>query len=170
MKKRYFLIYMAVLIVCLTGVLGCKKKVEEELKPKVAETRFVDAEVEAWKEELARVPYSIDTKDLKNPFVGPVVGKTISYSEVVSFRLVGVVEKGGERIALLQDEGRIGYSVKKGSIIGNYRIVDVKKDRVLLEEEVTDIYGNKKKITRVLLLTRDFPSKESLQGETTSRE
>lgn len=170
MKKRQFLIYFLVLMISLIKGLGCKKKVEEEIKPKVSEARFVDAEVEAWKEELAKVPYSIDTKNLKNPFVGPVVGKTISYSEVVSFRLVGVIEKKGERIALLQDEGRIGYFVKKGSVIGNYKILEVKRDRVFIEEEIADIYGNKKRITRVLTLTKDFLDKENLQGETKPRE
>lgn len=170
MKKRQFLIYLLVLAIGLIEGLGCKKKVEEEVKPRVSEARFVDAEVESWKEELAKVPYSIDTKELKNPFMGPIVGKTISYSEVVSFKLVGVVEKKGERIALLQDEGRIGYFVKKGSVIGNYKILDVKKDRVFMEEEIVDIYGNKKKITRVLTLTKDFLGKENLQGDTKPRE
>lgn len=170
MEKKNFLIYVGVLIICLIGGLGCKKKVEEEAKPRVSEAKFVDAEVESWREELVRVPYFIDTKDIKNPFTGPIVGKTIDYSDVVSLRLVGVVEKKGEKIALLQDEGRVGYFVKKGSFIGNYKILDVRKDRVFLEEEITDAYGNKKKITRVLTLPRDSLSKENLQGETKPRE
>lgn len=151
------------LILTTLVFFSCKKKVEKEPTPKISEVAFIDKELEFWKEELSKLPYFIDTKNIKDPFVGPIVGKTVSYSEIINLKLVGIVEKNGIKMALLQDENKMGYFVKKGARVGNYKVLEIGKNQVILEEEITDIYGHKRKVKHVLTLPKEMGIKEELK-------
>ncbi|QER42265.1 pilus assembly protein PilP [Thermodesulfobacterium sp. TA1] len=153
MKFKFCLISLFFLVVFL---MGCNNK-KEDTSPKAVSfnATLIDKELETWKTELAKEAYVINPKEIKNPFVLPVVGKTISYEDVISIRLVGIVDKQGQRMALIQDEGRIGYLVKTGSKVGNYKVLKVEKNQVLVEEEIVDLYGNRKKVQRVLSLIKE---------------
>ncbi|AIH03638.1 pilus assembly protein PilP [Thermodesulfobacterium commune] len=152
MKIKVWLV--SLVLICL--LIGCDKKKEEPISPKIGvNATLIDKELETWKVELAKEPYIINSKEVKNPFIAPVVGKTISYENVLSIRLVGIVDKQGKKWALIQDESKMGYLVKPGSKIGNYRILKIEKNQVLVEEEITDLYGNRKKVQRVLSLIKE---------------
>lgn len=152
MKIKVWLV--SLVLICL--LIGCDKKKEEPISPKIGvNATLIDKELETWKVELAKEPYIINSKEVKNPFIAPVVGKTISYENVLSIRLVGIVDKQGKKLALIQDEGKMGYLVKPGSKIGNYRILKIEKNQILVEEEITDLYGNRKKVQRVLSLVKE---------------
>lgn len=152
MKSKVWVISL----VLIGFLIGCNKKKEEAISPKIGKNAtLIDKELETWKVELAKEPYIINSKEVKNPFVAPVVGKTISHENVLSIRLVGIVDKQGKKLALIQDEGKMGYLVKPGSKIGNYRILKIEKNQILVEEEITDLYGNRKKVQRVLSLVKE---------------
>ncbi|WP_028841851.1 pilus assembly protein PilP [Thermodesulfobacterium hveragerdense] len=152
MKSKVWVISL----VLIGFLIGCNKKKEEPISPKMGvNANLIDKELDTWKVELAKEPYIINSKEVKNPFIAPVVGKTISYENVLSIRLVGIVDKQGKKWALIQDESKMGYLVKSGSKIGNYRILKIEKNQILVEEEITDLYGNRKKVQRVLSLVKE---------------
>jgi len=71
---------------------------------------------------------------------------------------VGILEKRGERIALLQDDTKKGYIVKSGTKIGNIEVLEIGKDYVIIEEEEINIYGERERNKRILPLKKEKTS------------
>jgi Tfp pilus assembly protein PilP len=61
-----------------------------------------------------------------------------------SLKLVGVIWKGSERVALVEIQGNKGHTVKKGVLIGpKYGVVDsIQRDEIVVKENSRDYLGN----------------------------
>ena len=151
---RYIIIILFILIIA-----GCFHKEEE--KTKIAknftkEGKIEDTELKNWIKALEEKSFKINISKLKNPFIDPEVLKLIiAKREKIPLELVGILEKEKERVALLQDNTKKGYIVKTGSKIGNIKVLEIGTDYVIIEEEEINIYGEKEKRRRILLLKKD---------------
>jgi Tfp pilus assembly protein PilP len=69
-------------------------------------------------------------------------------------KLVGIIISSDGNIAVIEDAGGKGYIVEKGAYIGLYpvKIIVIKKDRILIEEETRDRFGKKAVKKRELTL------------------
>lgn len=151
--KRALLLLLLLLI-----VVGCSHKEETSTikikglnKPEEKE----DIELKNWMEVLEKEPYKIDLTKLKNPFISPKVLKQVSTEEKTVFKLVGILEKKGERLALLQDDNQKGYIVKPGSKIENIKVLKIGSNYVAIEEEKINIYGEREKSKKILYLKKE---------------
>jgi len=147
-----------VLLFVLLGVIGCSHKEENKITTKGFTKRAEkeDIELKKWIKALEEKPYKINIQKLKNPFVSPEILKLVTArKEKIPLELVGILEKNGERIALLQDNTKKGYIVKTGNRIGNIAILEIGLDYVLIEEEEINIYGEKEKNKRILYLKKE---------------
>lgn len=151
--KKYI---VGVLILGLTFT-SCLKQEEKTQIQKVTKEEVVkDIELEKWKEEVNRPSYQIVVSKLKNPFISFATFKALSQKEEsIPLELVGIIEKKGEKWALIQDATRKGYILKKGSILGSRRVLDIGKDYVIIEEEVESIFGEKIKDIKKISLKRE---------------
>jgi type IV pilus assembly protein PilP len=64
--------------------------------------------------------------------------------DLSQLKLVGIVRAPSGNRAMIQETSGKGYVVKKGTYIGTHsgKITQILKDRIVLEEEVENIYGN----------------------------
>lgn len=62
-----------------------------------------------------------------DPFALPVLAEKRKKETGSAVRLVAILEKGGSRVAVIDKD-----VVKKGDLIGNEKVVDIGKDRVVL--------------------------------------
>ncbi len=82
------------------------------------------------------VPTSLPTAT-RNPFRPPNIPVQPSATRVVhaaNIRLLGFAKFGGERIAVLDDEGTV-QRVQKGDKVGSWKVVDVLPSAVYLQRE-----------------------------------
>lgn len=154
---KYWVIFLVILL-----LIGCSPKEEKKVsvsKDLPKKTEIEDIELKNWIKSLEEKPYKIDISKLKNPFIAPEILKsTMEKKEKIPLDLVGILEKKGERIALLQDNVRKGYIVKVGTKIGNIEILEIGKDYIIIEEEGINIYGEKEKNKRILYLKKERTS------------
>jgi type IV pilus assembly protein PilP len=70
--------------------------------------------------------------------------------------LVGIIQAPSSNRALVQESSGKGYVVKKGTYIGTNsgKIVQILKDRIIIEEESEDIYGKVSIIKKPLKLQK----------------
>jgi len=59
-------------------------------------------------------------------------------------KLVGIILAPSGNRALVQEASGKGYIIKKGTYIGTNagKVVEIEKEKVVVEEELTDIVGN----------------------------
>jgi len=153
MIKYFVTFFLAVLLLA-----GCFQKEEKTsiVKKGGEEQKIEDTELKNWMKTLEEKSYKIDVSKLKNPFIAPETLKAFSEKkEKIPLELVGVLEKKGEKMALLEDNNKKGYIVKVGNKIGNIKILKIGKDYVIVEEEETNIYGEKEVRKRVLPLKKE---------------
>jgi|GEM_PF-4534300 len=69
--------------------------------------------------------------------------KTPLQSDYKKFRLVGVLQKGSQKIAMVQKQG-LGLTIKKGALMGpNFGIVSqIDSDKIVILEQARDYSGN----------------------------
>jgi len=151
---RYLTIFLLILILISCSYKEEKKERPPKALPKKAEIE--DIELKNWAKSLEEKPYKIDISKLKSPFIAPEVLKSaMEKKEKIPLDLVGILEKRGERIALLQDNNKKGYIVKAGTKIGNIEVLEIGKDYVIIEEEEVNIYGEKERNKRILPLKKE---------------
>ncbi|PMP98139.1 MAG: hypothetical protein C0169_00430 [Thermodesulfobacterium geofontis] len=151
---RYLVIFLLILL-----LISCSYKEEKKIsvsKGLPKKTEIEDIELKNWMKSLEEKPYKIGISKLKNPFIAPEILKSaMEKKEKKPLDLVGILEKRGERIALLQDDTRKGYIARVGTKIGNIEILEIGKDYIIIEEEGTNIYGEKEKNKRILYLKKE---------------
>lgn len=149
MKKFYLLLAFSILI-----LISCKKTYEEKIstsKPSVKVTQ--DEELEKWKEEMKKEVFIIDLSQLQNPFITPKTYKLLSKKEAfIPLELVGILNKGTIKYALLQDPAKKGYIVKRGDKVGKTIIKEISSEYIIIEEEEENIFGGITKKTRKITL------------------
>lgn len=154
---RYLVIFLLILILISCSYKEEKKESAPKALPK--KTEIEDIELKNWAKSLEEKPYKINISKLKNPFIAPEVLKsTMEKRGKIPLDLVGILEKRGERIALLQDNTKKGYIVKVGTKVGNIKVLEIGKDYVIIEEEETNIYGEKERNKRILPLKKEKTS------------
>lgn len=144
-------------LISILLITGCSKK-EEKANIPIAEPpkEERDVELEEWGKILEKQPYKVDVSKLKNPFIAPeTLKEAIAKREKIPLELVGILEKSGEKFALLQDNTKKGYIVRKGSQIGNIKIIEIGPDYIIIEEETINIYGGIEKSRRTLTLKKE---------------
>ncbi len=149
--------YLISLLITSLLIVGCSKKEEKAIisltEPSKKER---DVELEEWEKVLEKQPYKVDVSKLKNPFIGPeILKEAIAKREKIPLELVGILEKNGEKLALLQDNTKKGYIVRKGSQIRNIKIIEIGPDYIIIEEEAFSIYGGIEKNRRILTLKKE---------------
>lgn len=154
---RYLAIFLLILF-----LISCSHKEEKKIsvsKDLPKKTEIEDIELKNWEKSLEEKPYKIDISKLKNPFIAPEVLKSaMEKKEKIPLDLVGILEKKGEKIALLQDNTRKGYIAKVGTKIGNIQVLEIGKDYVIIEEEGINIYGETERNKRILHLKKERTS------------
>jgi len=151
---RHLAIFLLILILISCSHKEEKKESIPKILPKKAEIE--DIELKNWTKSLEEKPYKINISKLKNPFIAPEILKlAMEKKEKIPLNLVGILEKKGERTALLQDKAKKGYIVKAGTKIGNIEILEIGKDYIIVEEEEINIYGEKEKNQIILLLKKE---------------
>jgi Tfp pilus assembly protein PilP len=152
---RNNIIVFLITVLILLG--GCSHKEEKTNIGKniPKKTGKEDIELKNWIKTLEEKPHKIDITKLKNPFISPEVLKIFSEKKgKIPLELVGILKKGEEKIALLQDNNKKGYIVKEGAKIGNIKILEIGTDYVIIEEEEINIYGEKEINKRALSLKK----------------
>ncbi|MEN3039435.1 MAG: pilus assembly protein PilP [Candidatus Kryptonium sp.] len=150
--KKFSLIISLILAIC-----GCddNKNVNREVA-RTSTPISQDAELEKWKTIMQKEIYSIDLKNITNPFISPRTYKLLTEKEeAIALELVGIVEKDGVRIALLQDSAKKGYAVKVGDKLGKSLIKEIGHDHLIVEDTVKDIFGAKTIRTRKIPLRKE---------------
>ena len=71
-------------------------------------------------------------------------------------KLVGIIFAPSGKSALVEDASGKGYVIKKGTHIGinSGRVINILKDRVVVEEEAESIFGKKTLVKRELKLQK----------------
>lgn len=154
MKRFYIPIFMIILT-----LFGCKKfEKEERVTSKPVPAIVRDTELEKWREEIRKEVYTIDLTQLSNPFITPKTYKLLAKKEeVIPLELVGVLNKGGKKYALLQDPTKKGYIVKMGDRIGKSKIIEISSDYIIIEEIEENIFGEVMRKKRKISLKRSEP-------------
>ncbi len=153
MKNKALLIFL----ISVFFIIGCSKK-EEKTSISIVEPakKEEDVELKEWEKILEKQPYKVDVSKLKNPFITPeTLKEAIAKKEKIPLELVGILERGGERFALLQDNNKKGYIVKRGSQISNVKIIEIAPDYIIIEEEEMSIYGGIEKSRKILTLKKE---------------
>ena len=99
-----------------------------------------------------RVSLAAGKKKIKRPKpITPL--ERINLSQLT---LVGIIQAPSGSRALVQESSGKGYVVKKGTYIGTNsgKIVRILKDRIIIEEESEDIYGNVSIINKPIKLQK----------------
>ena len=151
MKKFYLL-----LILFIIFLISCERAQKEKIsayKPSVIMMK--DEELEKWKEEIKKEAFTIDLSQLQNPFITPKTYKLLSKKEeLIPLELVGILNKGTIKYALLQDPAKKGYIVKRGDKVGKTIIKEISSEYIIIEEEEENIFGGITKKTRKITLKR----------------
>ncbi len=150
--------YIAVLFLLIALLTGCSKEEEKVATAKgiPKRTEIKDVELKNWENILNQKGFKIDISKLKDPFITPKVLKIFSTKkEKIPLKLVGILQKGKEKMALLEDDTGKGYIVKPGTKIGNIKILKVEKNYVVIEEKGINIYGEIEISRRVLSLKEE---------------
>jgi type IV pilus assembly protein PilP len=76
--------------------------------------------------------------------------------DLSQLKLVGVILASGGNTALIQEASGKGFVIKNGTKIGinSGKVIQILKDRIIVEEEVEDIYGNLKVQKREMTLQK----------------
>ncbi len=147
-----YLVFILVLGFLTISCLKKEEKVEIQIPSKRGEV-VSDVELKKWKEEIYKPSYRISLSNLKNPFFTTTFMS--QKEEHIPLELVGIINKRGEKWALIQDAARKGYILKVGSRLGSRKILDIGENYVLLEEEVEDIFGEKVKNIKKITLKKE---------------
>lgn len=86
-------------------------------------------------------PVALAVKPAKRPRSKPLT--PLEKVDLSQLKLVGIIIAPSGNKALVKEASGKGYIVKKGTYIGIHsgKIVEIKQDSVIVEEEVEDIYG-----------------------------
>ncbi len=154
MRNYLFKIILSIISILL--IVACSKNEKPIKKPrKVSNIKIEDKELKIWQQEIKKAPYKIKT-NLKNPFITPAfMSKSFALEPTVSIKLVGIVEKNGKRIALVQDNNNLGYFVKAGTQIGKIKILTIGKNYIIISQKIVNDYGEVKIVRKVLVLKKE---------------
>ncbi len=153
--KAIIVIFLVFICINLTS---CGKEEKAEIVVSHKKLKIKDEELKKWKEEIEKPGYTIDLKKLKNPFVLlSVYAKKVQTKEFkpLKLKLVGIIEKNGEKVALLQDPTNKGYIIKEGMFLGTGKVKEIGDNYIIIEEEKKDIFGREKKIIKKLILQKE---------------
>ncbi len=155
MKKLFTGILISIVVLFFSG---CSKQKKPSKNPNIMyKIKVENRKLKLWKEELKKQPYKI-SKSLKNPFIiYPLISPAsfVAPKVTISIKLVGILQKGGERIALVEDNNNLGYFVRAGSQIGQVKIVKVGKNYIVINQKVNIGNGKFKIIKKVLVLHKE---------------
>lgn len=116
-----------------------------------APQRFDKAQLDKLDVGWTRDPFLLPkTKEEKRP------GR--SQAQEVTFKLVAIMEKGGERVAVIDHE-----VVKKGDIVGGETVQDIQKDKVIL------IRGGLKRVLNLVKIEDMVTQEEAPKTKGTER-
>ena len=116
-----------------------------------------EKELKQWKKEIKIKPYLLDLKKLRNPFFGLVYKKYFKGGEEFKpFKLVGIVKKKGGNLALLQDPFSKGYIVRVGSKVGDFLVIEIGDNYILVQRERYDVFGKKTKEVEKISLEKEL--------------
>lgn len=75
--------------------------------------------------------------------------------DLIQFKVVAIISSGTQRFAMVEDKMGKGYIIKVGTYIGKGggKVVEILPDKVLVEEQFIDLYGERK-INRIALNLR----------------
>ncbi len=150
--------YIVILFLAMLVLTGCSKEKEKIAKAKgiPENSEIKDVELKTWVKMLNQKAFKINVNKLKDPFIAPELLEIFSTKkEKIPLKLVGILEKGREKMALLEDNNGIGYIVKTGTKIGNIKILKIEKNYVIIEEKGINIYGEKEINRKVLSLKEE---------------
>lgn len=150
--KKLYLIFS--LVIAISGCKKTKEVKEETVRPQPVVVQ--DVELERWKASMQKEVYSIDINQTPNPFITPKTYRLLTQKEeTIPLELVGIIDKRGKRIALLQDPARKGYIVKPGDKLGKSLIKEIGPDYLIIEDTIENIFGVKTKKTRKITLKKE---------------
>lgn len=151
MKKLYLIFSLVI------AISGCEKTKEvkvETVRPPSAVVK--DIELERWKASIQKEVYSIDINKTPNLFITPKTYKLLAQKEeTIPVELVGIIDKKGKRMALLQDPARKGYIVKPGDKLGKSLIKEIGPDYLIIEDTIENNRGFKTKKTTKIILKKE---------------
>lgn len=150
MKLKLILILFCLLLL----IVSCQEKKEEDIKVSEISIPLVkDINLEKWKEEISKEPYSIEINSIKNPFITAKTYQFLTKKEtVIPVELVGIINNKNKKLALLQDPTKKGYIVKEGDKLGESTIKEIGSNYILIEEVSENIFGQKAKKLRKIIL------------------
>jgi type IV pilus assembly protein PilP len=138
---------------------------KKEMEAKRTE-KIITASKPKEEEKQIEVPYIYNPKGRKDPFKPFIREVKVSIPEEMKgvpltplqkedlsqFKVVAIVSSGNQRFAMVEDKTGKGYIIKVGTFIGKGggKVVEILPDRVLVEEQFIDLYGERK-ISRVAL-------------------
>jgi len=138
-------------------IIGCNKKKKQNFTQVQFQIKrnVIDKELERWQKEITTSGYVIDSKKLIDPFKFVPANNSLISQDSFSLKLVGILEKNGEKMALLEDKNKIGYIVTPNTRIGKFKVLNIGKDYITVQQEIINVYGKKEKIKKVLRLGKD---------------
>lgn len=101
----------------------------------------IDPFAPVFQQSSEKVTTTTDTKKKREKRVPQTPLERISLDQLT---LVGVIRMPGGNRAIVQEASGRGYVVKKGTYIGTNagRVIDIKKDRIVIDEEVENLLGD----------------------------
>lgn len=81
--------------------------------------------------------------------------------DISQMKLVGIVSMPGRSMAMVEEAGGKGYVVRKGTYMGvnSGQVVEITRDRVVIEEEVENFLG------KIVVRTRELKLQKPLGEE-----
>lgn len=150
--KQLIIIFIGFLLIQCSRDQG-KKSETNATEPL---TIVKDTKLEMWREIITKEPFTINVNELSNPFISPRIHSELAEKDqAIQLELVGIVEKDGRRVALLQDSLRKGYIVKAGDRLGESRIIKIGKNYIIIEEPTIDATGKKVFRRRTISLQKE---------------
>lgn len=162
-------------------VAGCGGETVSPPAPKAGEPQAVTKKVEAVKEAKKEPEKKTEPEYQYNPSGRPdpfkpfiqltpakeLVRRTpltpLQKFDISQLKLVAIISKPEGNIAMVEDSKGRGYFVKKGTDIGKNdgKITKILKDRIIIEELYSDVWGQIKKSEVILYLYKIEEGEES---------
>jgi type IV pilus assembly protein PilP len=178
-KSNGLLILSILFLFFITGCSGgtSPPAVTQKVKPSPAAKQKTDPvkvadQKEPEKKEEPEYTYNPAGKaDPFRPFIQLTTAKGVSKIpltplqkyDISSLKLVAIIAAPEGSVALVEDSAGKGYFLKKGTLVGKNdgKVMQILKDRVIVEETYQDIFGQTKTSEISLILHRPEEGGES---------
>jgi len=151
--KRY-IYFLIILIIVINVIVSCKEKKVQKNNYNMPQ-QFVDVELQNWKKEFGKTPFILKISQLPNPFKQPVQMSEKKEPKALGIKLVGIIKKRGEYYALVEDQNKISYLVKKNQSVGDIKIINIRNTYIIVKQKIITPMGKVLYITKKVSLTKE---------------